>query len=154
MCLLYKYAFIYTLHNHFLQWYTTSIKMPEKIFWEGVFQWHTFIRFTSWTNFLNPWSFKTETCWKFSASFLPVPHQLSSVLPGIQTSEKLLMEHWVVDFGCCGWRLHDAEEAAATVAVDKLAPPLTPPSTTFSSHCTDGWIVLRCQCRLFVEETL
>lgn len=48
-------------------------------------------------------------------------------------------------------RLHDAEEAAATVAVETLAPSSTSPSTTLSSHWPHGWTVLRCLCRLFAN---
>ena len=59
----------------------------------------------------------------------------------------------------CRWRwlwwctVDTVDAAAATVAVDKLAPSSVAGSLgcLFSSNCTDGCTVLMCLCRLFVE---
>ena len=61
---------------------------------------------------------------------------------------------WVVGPGGCGGELQTVDAAAAaTVAVDKLAPSFAAGllACLFSSSCTDGCSVLMCLCRLFVE---
>lgn len=104
--------------------------------------------------FLNPLSSTAKNGWKSSAIILVRSLSIEFCLAGVTDfCKNFLIELWV-GLGGCGGALQDAADAAAAVAVDRLAPSLISHSAVLSSPCTDGWTAVWSLCRLFVEPAL